>query len=559
MIAEKSQEPAGAVNESDAKPQVSKNHSLKVDTHSSSADAIAIVSLALFAFWIYYFRCQHTLGEDDLYRVLDGLLDGARSGSGFASPLHYGKAFSFGYIAAIYRLADQRTLQDPQMLIALINSVGFWAAVIGSACFWLATRILYGDWVASVALTLFSLSPMMLDIGTSGHQILVAFAFFSGACVLLFLPLKGLPAVLCSVLGSLLLLGALVSRAEIFLALPFVVLARADLQSSSRFWKSAVLRAIGPTVAFSAFLLLKRVLVDHAAGDPKADGNFFDEFYSLANVPRGVLAYLVGCGFVTTLTGLLATVRIVRGIATMPRGNEQRLALLHSEKGRTLVLATASDQRVVRQVAEHLNLFDLVLSSDGVRNLKGSDKLVELKERYGTNFDYVASSSADLPIWKECRQAITVDAPSSVIERAEKTSTVGRVFDSRRPIVPLIVREMRLHQWLKNLLVFVPLLTSHQFARIDLLVKGVIAFIAFGLVASSVYIPNDIFDLQSDRNHHRKRWRPLASGDLPLALGLPARSRTRGGWFRHGRLPGAVCFGCSADLLLTHLPLLVLA
>jgi hypothetical protein len=186
------------------------------------------------------------------------------------------------------------------------------------------------------------------------------------------------------------------------------------------------------------------------------------------------------------------------------------------KKGRTLVLATASDQRVVRQVAEHLNLFDLVLSSDGVRNLKGSDKLVELKERYGTNFDYVASSSADLPIWKECRQAITVDAPSSVIERAEKASSVGRVFDSRRPIVPLIVSEMRLHQWLKNLLVFVPLLTSHQFARIDLLVKGVIAFIAFGLVASNVYIPNDIFDLQSDRNHHRKRWRPFASGDLPL-------------------------------------------
>ena len=97
------------------------------------------------------------------------------------------------------------------------------------------------------------------------------------------------------------------------------------------------------------------------------------------------------------------------------------------------------------------------------------------------------------------------------------SAVVSRVFSSPRSTLGLIRRELRLHQWLKNLLVFVALLTSHQFTRIDMVWKACVAFFAFGMMASSAYIINDVSDLQSDRKHPRKRNRPFASG----ALGLP--------------------------------------
>ena len=95
-----------------------------------------MLSIALYLLLIYHFRFRGTLADADLYRMLRGLLDGAWSGTGFASGLHYGKAFSFGYIFAMYSLADRHILQDPQRLIALINGIGFWSAATGCVCFW---------------------------------------------------------------------------------------------------------------------------------------------------------------------------------------------------------------------------------------------------------------------------------------------------------------------------------------------------------------------------------------------------------------------------------------
>ena len=291
---------------------------------------VAALSLAVFALWIYAFQYRGSLGEEDLYRVLDGLLDGARSGTGFASVLHYGKDFSFGYIAAIFRFADTATLQDPRRLIALINGIGFLAAVVGSAGFWWSTRLLYGARAATVALILFAFSPMMLDLGTSGHQILVAFALFEAACVVLFLPLVGLPAAICSLLGSLLLLAALVSRAEIFLAFPFVVLARADLGSVQRFSKSVAVKAIGPALSLGSFFLLKHFCVHLSAREAALSGGFFNRWYSFANIPEGVVVYLVGCGFVTTLAGLFAAIYMVRAMAAGPDEWAGRYSLMQS-------------------------------------------------------------------------------------------------------------------------------------------------------------------------------------------------------------------------------------
>ena len=104
-----------------------------------------------YVLWTYCFRYRGLLAEDDLYRMLVGLLDGARYGTYLASGSHYGKAFSFGYIAAIYRFADAHTLADPQLLIALINQIGFWAATAGCFFFWLLAWMLYSLRAATVA------------------------------------------------------------------------------------------------------------------------------------------------------------------------------------------------------------------------------------------------------------------------------------------------------------------------------------------------------------------------------------------------------------------------
>ncbi len=161
-------------------------------TESATVDyVVAAVSLALFAIWIFTFRFHGVFEEYDLYNVVSGLLDGVDSGKKFASPLQYGPSFSFGYIAAMYWFVNDRVLRDPNLLIPLVNQIGSWAAITGAVCFWLSTRLLYGLRVATIALTLFILSPMILESATSGHQILLAFAFFAAGSIFLFLRTSG--------------------------------------------------------------------------------------------------------------------------------------------------------------------------------------------------------------------------------------------------------------------------------------------------------------------------------------------------------------------------------
>jgi 4-hydroxybenzoate polyprenyltransferase len=92
----------------------------------------------------------------------------------------------------------------------------------------------------------------------------------------------------------------------------------------------------------------------------------------------------------------------------------------------------------------------------------------------------------------------------------------GRAARSR---ARLVLEAMRPHQWAKNLLVFVALIGAHRVAEPALLARAALAFVAFGLVASSVYVLNDLCDLAADRRHATKRDRPFASGALPLRFG----------------------------------------
>ena len=189
--------------------------------------------------------------------------------------------------------------------------------------------------------------------------------------------------------------------------------------------------------------------------------------------------------------------------------------------GRRLVLATASDGRLARQVADHLQLFDEVLASDGQTNLKGQAKRDALVARFGEQgFDYVGNDQADVSVWASAAQAHVVSDDAALVQRARETGRVGQVFGSeRRPFMSALLKALRLHQWAKNLLVFVPLLAAHVYGDVRHVMQALLAFLAFGLAASGVYLLNDLSDVEDDRHHPRKRQRPFAAGHLSLLLG----------------------------------------
>ncbi|HDR9833707.1 TPA: UbiA family prenyltransferase [Burkholderia multivorans] len=191
--------------------------------------------------------------------------------------------------------------------------------------------------------------------------------------------------------------------------------------------------------------------------------------------------------------------------------------------GRTIVLATASHEKYAHAIAEHLELFDEVLATNDQVNLSSHRKKDRLVARFGERgFDYAGNSRDDLPVWQSAERAYVVNAPAAVRRAAEKAGNVERVFESRAPALKTWTRSLRMHQWLKNLLIFLPLLAGHMLGSVQLLANAVLAFIAFGLCASSVYLLNDLLDLEDDRHHPSKCRRPLASGALPLMHGLAA-------------------------------------
>jgi len=294
---------------------------------------VAALSIAIYLVWIDHFRFRGTLADDDLYRMLRGLLDGACSGTRFASSLHYGKAFSFGYISATYSFVNSRILQDPHRLIALMNAVGFWSIAVGAVCFWTSLWLLYGARRATIAIALFIFSPILLEQGTSGHAILTAFAFFSAASILLFLPVRGFRAVVCAASGSVMLLVALTMRADIVLAFPFLVFAPANYRSTSLFVKSSLLRSLGPGLAFVGFFLLKHMYVDSAAQQGTNLHDFFGSYYKLSHIPTGIVICFLGCGIATVLVGIWSAIRIVGAARASSPRSERNLEFLRASTG----------------------------------------------------------------------------------------------------------------------------------------------------------------------------------------------------------------------------------
>jgi 4-hydroxybenzoate polyprenyltransferase/phosphoserine phosphatase len=202
--------------------------------------------------------------------------------------------------------------------------------------------------------------------------------------------------------------------------------------------------------------------------------------------------------------------------------HEELLGWLRDEKarGRRLVLATASDYHQARLVVEPLGLFDNVLGSDGRRNLKGRNKLEKIVEVCGKDFDYVGNSSADLEIWRSCRRAILVNSSRRIERAARGAGNVVRVFPAPPGGFRDTLRSMRFYQWVKNLLLFVPAITSHTIFDGAVAGNAALAFLSFGFAASAAYILNDLLDLEEDRRHAAKKLRSLASGRTSIGSGI---------------------------------------
>jgi 4-hydroxybenzoate polyprenyltransferase/phosphoserine phosphatase len=240
--------------------------------------------------------------------------------------------------------------------------------------------------------------------------------------------------------------------------------------------------------------------------------------------PLGVLAVL----FWWTRGRAFLKQQLARRVKLKPEAlpfNEKFLVWLREQKasGRKIVLATASDLQMAKPVADYFGVFDDILASDGRTNLRGKNKLKALIEKFGERgFDYAGNSSVDLTVWRGAREAIVVNASRSLEKKAAQCASVQKYFPPEASLIHALIQMLRPHQWVKNLIVFVPALAAHKLADPAVFFQETLAFVSFCLCASAVYIINDLMDLDSDREHETKRNRPFASGNLPLFVGLMA-------------------------------------
>lgn len=244
--------------------------------------------------------------------------------------------------------------------------------------------------------------------------------------------------------------------------------------------------------------------------------------------------------------------------------NEPLLEYLRQEyaAGRRIFLATAADAGLAKRIAEHLGIFEGVLASDGTVNLAGSNKLAAFEERFPDGFTYIGNAMPDRPLLRRSIQPMVAN-PHWRLVRALRSDKVqpARHFSDRSPRIKAFLKAVRLHQWAKNVLIFVPLVLGHMLTT-NRVVAAVVAFFSLSFCASATYIINDLLDIEADRRHPHKRRRAFASGDLSpvtgvfivalffavaigLALALPHIYRS---------LPG---FGGSTEYLEVHYPFIL--
>ena len=207
--------------------------------------------------------------------------------------------------------------------------------------------------------------------------------------------------------------------------------------------------------------------------------------------------------------------------ATLPY-DEAILALVREAvaEGRPVYLASASNSRFVYAIANHLGLFSGWFGSDGITNISGANKASLLVKTFNEDgFDYIGNDRADLPVWAVASKRIGIRTSTSL--NKELAALNVEILDLPKRRLAACLKLIRVHQYAKNVLVLLPLVAAHKFDIISSL-YCIVAFAAFSLCASCVYIFNDLVDLAADRGHPTKKNRPLAAGTIPILHGAIA-------------------------------------
>ena len=213
---------------------------------------------------------------------------------------------------------------------------------------------------------------------------------------------------------------------------------------------------------------------------------------------------------------------VVLNPSSLPFNTNLLKFLTHQRlNNRHLVLVTAASEHIAKSISQHLNIFDEVIASDAKHNLSGENKAKVLTERYGEKgFVYAGNANVDLKVWQHAAAAIVVNASKSLTEKVNKLTAVEEVFPAQKTSIKLILKAIRIHQWAKNLLIFAALILAHDWFNIAAIKTVAYAFLSFSFAASAIYLINDLIDLEADRQHQSKRFRPLAAGTLSIPSAL---------------------------------------
>jgi 4-hydroxybenzoate polyprenyltransferase len=202
----------------------------------------------------------------------------------------------------------------------------------------------------------------------------------------------------------------------------------------------------------------------------------------------------------------------------LPLNSEFYAFLLEEKaKNRRIVLATASHEKYAKNVCDQSDIFDSYISSDRNTNLKGKAKLLSIQSE-NEKFSYAGNSREDFILFEKCEDSYLVN-PTKKAKQLAAQSPTSKTFDDSDTSKWVWIKQLRVHQWIKNALIFVPLMVSGHFLNGNSILLSVLGFISFSCLASATYIINDLLDLESDRSHLRKKNRPLAAGTISLING----------------------------------------
>ena len=197
------------------------------------------------------------------------------------------------------------------------------------------------------------------------------------------------------------------------------------------------------------------------------------------------------------------------------------LALIENskKKGKKIFLCSGANENQVKIIYEDLGLFDDFYGSSLENNLTGKKKKKFLEEKFGfKKFEYLGDSAVDIPVWESCKKAYLINVSNAVKHKLIKNNIEYKEIKKRSSFfdqLKVYIKAIRIYQWVKNLLIFLPIFLSQEFSEINFL-QALIAFACFSFISSFVYVFNDFLDIKNDRNHPTKKTRPIASGEINI-------------------------------------------